>query len=143
MSASGRTPAGVTIASARSSSVRARARGNPGVPATGAKYVSALSASASKRARAATAWTPSPVVGDSRSRASSGAASRAASCVRLNRYSPNVAPRVRARSRTKSSAAPREADTISTSAAGGDLRRKWLAASSRAAADEDETIFNN
>ena len=88
---------------------------------------------ASKSARAATACTPSGVVGDRRSRASSGAARRAASCVRLSRCIPNVAAAHRAIVRAKSSAAAREAATIRYSVSGEASRTNRRAASRRTA----------
>jgi len=75
--------------------------------ATGAKYRSAWSLSVSKLTRAATASAPSAVAGATPSRAISAAASRTASCMRLRRCSPKVAPRATVTRRARSSAASR------------------------------------
>ena len=135
-----RMAAAGTIASDTSSSVRASARGKPGASATGAKYESAPARETSNSARAATARTPSGVVGDNRSRASSGAARRAASWVRLNRYIPNVAPRLTASVRARSSAAARDAATMRHPVSGEASKMNRRAASRRTMADEERTI---
>src|SRR5688572_17144008 len=70
------------------------------------------------------------------------AATRAASCVRLKRDTPIVAPRREATRRARSSAAPRLAATIVISWCGGKRSRYAAARSSRTAADEDWMIEN-
>ena len=95
-------------------------------------------ASVEKRARRHGLHTER-VVGDRRSRASSGAARRAASCVRLSRCIPNVARRNGAIVRAKSSAAAREAATIRYSVSGEVSRTNRRAASRRTVADEERT----
>jgi hypothetical protein len=54
--------------------------------------------------------------------------------------SPNVDPARRATARARSSAAPRDAATITSSVAGGRPLRNSRAASSRAAADVEVTM---
>src|SRR5688500_2427644 len=70
------------------------------------------------------------------------AATRAASCVRLKRDTPSVAPRREATRRARSSAAPRLVATIVTGWCAGKRSRNAAARSSRTAADEDSTIEN-
>ena len=126
-----------TPARRSSCSVRASARGKPGVLATGAKYCSASSRRASKVARAATASEPREVTGASPCAASTGAASRAASCARLKRWTPMVAPRAAAIDRPRSSAAPREAPTSHTSPRDACVSTNARASWSRSCAEGD------
>src|SRR6185436_18926275 len=84
---------------------------------------------------AATASAPAWVAGARRGSAEVETADRAASSVNPKRVSPNVAAERRARRRTKSSAAPRVAPTITTSVEAGNCRRNAAAASSLTAAD--------
>ena len=126
------------ISARRSScSVRASARGKPGVFATGAKYCSAASRCASKVARAATASEPRYVTGASPCAARIGAARRAASCVRLKRWSPIVAPAAAAIDRARSSTAPRDAPTSHTSPRAACVSTNARASLSRSCAEED------
>src|SRR5262249_27982492 len=67
------------------------------------------------------------------------AADRAASSTRLKRVSPKVAPASRASARARSSAAPRDAPTMTSSDAGDRPAQNARAAASRAAADEEVT----
>ena len=131
---------GVMPASRSSCNVRARAFGNPGSVATGAKYASSAAPIASKTARAASASAPASVPRARRAPSILVAAAFAASSVRLNRVRPKVAPARRAIARAKSSAAPRDAPTMTSSEAAGRPARKVRAAFSRAAADEDVTM---
>lgn len=64
-------------------------------------------------------------------------ASRAATCVKLKRCSPKVAPLVCASPRTKSSTASRDEETRSNSVAAGKDRMNSAAAAIRSAADGD------
>ena len=66
-------------------------------------------------------------------------ASRAANCVRLKRCSPKVAATERARPRTRSSTASREAPTRKSSVPAGNERTKRLARFDRSAAENDFT----
>ena len=126
-----------TPASRSSWSVRASARGKPGVDATGAKYFSERRRVASNAALAATASAPSQVLGVCPSIASATIALRAASCVRLTRCNPKVAGTLTATARARSSAAPRDAPTISVGKLGERARRTSRAADSRSAAREE------
>ena len=126
-----------TAASLKSSSVRASALGKPGVWETGEKYWSASSLRASNAARVATASCPSVVVGARSRAASSMTASRAASCVKESRCSPNVAPLSSAIARARSSTEPRDAPRSSTSAPGSNWSRNRRASRRRTAADPD------
>ena len=122
-----------------SPSVEARARAKPGKRATGSKYPSAPAPSASKVTRAARASPPSALVGAAPACARSAAARRAASCVRLARCRPSVAPEAEVARRTSSSAASREAPTTSAPVTGDSDAMNTRAASSRTAADGDST----
>ena len=130
---------GVMPASRSSWSVRARAFGKPGSEATGAKYARSPAVTASNTARVAIASAPACVPGARRAPVSRPAATRAASSVKLNRVSPNVAFARLATARARSSAAPRDAPTITASAADGREERKCCAAPSRAAAEVEVT----
>ena len=118
------------------------ALGNQGIDATGSKYASSLEERASNAARTATASLPARPPGARRAPANRAPATRAASPVRLNRDRPNVAPACRACARATSSAAPRDAPTMSASEEGDRSRRNWWAASSRADADVETSTRN-
>ena len=107
-------PPASTRASINSCSVRASARGKPGVRATGPKYSSPPSREASNVARAATASPPIYETGAMPRAASTGAARRAASWATLNRWRPIAPPRATATARARLSAAPRDAETMRT-----------------------------
>src|SRR5262245_33081274 len=70
------------------------------------------------------------------------AAMRAASCVRLNRYRPKLAPFDAATARAKSSAAPRDAPTTRISVEGEKRSRKAWASARRRAAETDSMTRN-
>ena len=103
-----RRPAAVPAACARArAGTRASSRPARSTAAT-------VSRVASNATRAATASAPSHVLGVDAVRAPAPRSrSRAASCVRLRRCTPNVAAVDAATARARSSAAPREAPTIS------------------------------
>ena len=128
----------LTPARRSSLTVFANALGKPGVSATGAKYRSAPLPMTSKIARAVTASPPSGELGEQPRRARSVSARRAASWSTLKRCQPNDAPRRRATRRARSSAAPRDAATISVSRPDRRLSRNCAAAPTRRAPLEEE-----
>ena len=127
----------VTKADRNSPKVEAVARAKPGKRATGSKYFRSPFASDSYIARAAMASLPSAVAGARLPKARLGNARRAASCVKLKRCSPKVAPCVCEKSRTRSSIASREEPTRSNSVAGGKETMNSTARAIRSAAEWD------
>ena len=101
------------------------------------RYCSDWVLCASKAARAAIASDPRAVAGVRPFAARTGAASRAASWVRLDRCRPIVAPLSRAIERARSSAAPRDPATSSTSPSRARSRTKRRASASRISLAED------
>src|SRR5262249_21752852 len=93
----------------------------------------------SNTARAAMASVAACEPGEWRRPSGESATMRAASSVKLKRVQPNVAPARTATDRARSSAEPRDAPTIVTSATGGCAARNSRAAAARAAADVDVT----
>ena len=120
-----------------SPSVRLNARGNPGIPATGAKYASVFFFFRSSVTRAETASSLSGALGVKPLRASAGTASFATSSATLARVMPNVAPFAWAIEKANSSAAARVAPTI---ASGGSTAAMRARASARRDAAEGNTI---